>query len=974
MRSIAALLLLLLLLAPLAFSQTTTANLTGRATSEGQPLPGATVTIASRALQGTRAFVTSSDGTYLFPSLPPGPYTVTFEMPGLQTLVKSAELRLSETARVDVDLRPILTETISVTPAPESVLETTQVATNFDARMLEYLPIGRGITDAVRIAPGVSPSGPNNALMINGAYAYDNLYLVNGVTVSESTRGQPHNLFIEDAIQEMTVVTAAVSAEYGRFTGGVVNVLTRSGGNELSGSVRDTLSSDQWTARTPLASEPAHLHKINNDYQATAGGRILRDRLWFFLAGRYAERAKALSTIGTVIPYSNASHEARYEAKLTANLSHNHSLVGSYMNINLGEVNTSAVDPAELGVLENRYTPNSIGSVHYTGILSQNFVAEAQFHRKFFEFASPGAVERDRVNGTLVLDENTGAGAGSPAFCWTCGKTQRNNHDTIVKGTWFASPPRGGNHNVVFGYDDYHENSIDNAHQTPSDFTMFAELLFVGQKAYVHAVPGETQLELDLVPDPSQSGDYGTRSLFVNDRIDIGSHFSANVGLRYDRSRGVDQMGILQAKDSGLSPRLGAIYDVFGNGRDRISASYSRYNSRMQERIGTSSSGILGTTSIWIYSGPEINGDGNNLLPTDEVLRRVFAWFDASGGTGNEDDLALRTAFAEFVIPRTLQTPGMDEVTVGLGHQFGQRAFVRADLVRRKWGRFYTQTVTRDTGTKIDRAGAKQDRVLLQTSDANLERTYDGVVMQGAADWRGLVIGGNYTWSKLRGNVEQETAGSGAVSIPSPGNYYPEFTSFEQFAPIGYLAGDVRHRANFWVGYELATRAGRFNLSLLEQYHSARNYNASANINVRGVIANPGYVTPATTVRYFFAPRGELRLDSVTSTGVGLNYAVRLGAYELFAEADVRNVFGEQAVENPGGVNQVVRTNQTDRNLAQFNPMTTTPIECPRNVATSSAQCRGIANYQLGPQFGQATAPTAYQEPRTYGFSLGLRF
>ncbi|HKO56294.1 MAG TPA: TonB-dependent receptor [Thermoanaerobaculia bacterium] len=954
-------------------AQTTTANLTGRATTEGQPLPGATVTIASRALQGTRAFVTSIDGTYLFPSLPPGPYTVTFEMPGLQTVVKSTELHLSETARVDVELRPILTETISVTPAPGSVLETPQVTTHFDARMLEYLPIGRGILDAVRIAPGVQPTGPLNAIMINGAYAFDNLYLVNGVTVNESTRGQPHNLFIEDAIQEMTIVTAAVSAEYGRFTGGVVNVLTRSGGNELSGTVRDTVSSDQWTARTPFAAEPEHLHEVNNDYQATVGGRLVRDRLWFFLAGRYAERSKALATIGTNIPYPNATHEARYEGKLTANLSNSHTVVGSYTNMNLGEVNTS-IGAAELAVLENRYTPNSIGSVHYTGILSQNFVAEAQYHRKYFEFAAPGAIERDRISGTPIIDVNTGGMIGSPAFCWPCGKTQRNNHDTIVKGTWFAAPPRWGNHNMVFGLDDYHERSIANGHQTPSDFLVNTEVIFIGDKAFAHIVPGETELELDQVPDPTQAADYGTRSLFINDRVDFGTHFSANLGLRYDRSRGFDQTGNLQAKDAGFSPRVGIIYDLAGNGRDRISASYSRYNSRMQERIGQSAAGLQGVTSSWIYSGPEINGDPKNLLSTPEVLRRLFAWYDASGGFDNEEDLGLRRAFSAFDIPDTLQTPGMDEVAVGVGHQFGQRAFIRADLVRRKWSRFYTQTVTRATGTKIDAAGSKQDRVLLQTNETNLERNYDGVVMQGAATWRNFTAGGNYTWSKLRGNVEQENAGSGPVSIPSPGNYYPEYTSFPQFAPVGYLAGDVRHRANVWLGYEMGTSIGRFNFSVLQQYHSARNYNASANIRLNTVISNPGYVTPVTVVRYFFEPRGSLRLDSVTSTGVGINYARRIGGYELFAEADVRNVFGEQGLEDPAGINAVIRTSTVDRNLAPFNPMTTAPVACPPGVATTSAQCRGITNYQLSTDFAKPTGPTAYQEPRTYGFSLGLRF
>jgi hypothetical protein len=976
LRSIVAASLLLLSLVALPIdAQTTTANLAGRATTEGQPLPGATVTIASRALQGTRVFVTSNDGTYFFPSLPPGPYTVTFEMPGLQTVVKSAELHLSETARVDVELRPLLTETISVTPAPEPVLETPQVSTNFDARMLEYLPIGRGILDAVRIAPGVQAAGPLNNLMINGAYSYDNLFLVNGVSITEQSRGQPHNLFIEDAIQELTIVTAAVSAEYGRFTGGVVNVLTRSGGNELSGTVRDTVSSDRWTSRTPFANEPEHLDKINNDYQATVGGRILRDRLWFFLAGRYAERDRAFATIGTEIPFTTATHEARYEVKLTGNLGSSHTLVGSYLNVNLGEINNSGVGAAELRAMENRYTPNSIGSVHYTGILSQNFVAEAQYHRKYFEFRASDPVERDRISGTPILDLNTGAQAWSPVFCWPCGRTLRNNHDVILKGNWFASPARLGNHTVVFGYDDYHEKGLENLHQTPSDFLVLSELLYIGDRAFVHMVPGESVLELALVPTPLQEGDFGTRSLFVNDRIDFNAWLSANLGLRYDRSRGVDEMGNVQASDAGWSPRVGLVYDLAGNGRNRISASYSRYNSRMQERIGMSSAGLNGTLSDWLYSGPEINGGGDpsKYLPTDEVLRRVFQWYEASGGYDNLDDLVERTEGTVPDIPNVLQTPGMDEFTVGYGHQFGQRAFARVDLVQRQWNRYYTTNAMRANGTKIDRAGRKVDRQLLETNDEGLERRYRGVVLQGGATWRAVNAGGNYTWSKLRGNVEQETAGSGISAIQAPGRFFPEYTSYPEFAPVGYLQGDVRHRLNAWIGYELPTSFGRFNLSLLQQYHSARNYNATGLVNVRS-IANPGYIQPPAQTRYYFRPRGSLRLDSVTSTGVGINYARRIGAYELLAEVDVRNVFGEQALEDPAGINTLVRLNSFDRNLATFNPMTTKPVECPRDVPTSSAQCRGVANYQLSPTFGQPTNPNAYQEPRTYGFSLGLRF
>ncbi len=114
------------------------------------------------------------------------------------------------------------------------------------------LPTTRDINAPLLMAPGVHPSGPNGAYSISGATSFESLFLVNGVTVNENTRGQPNTLYIEDAIQETTVATAGVSAEYGRFSGGVINVVTKSGGNLFSGSLRDSLANDNWRALTSL--------------------------------------------------------------------------------------------------------------------------------------------------------------------------------------------------------------------------------------------------------------------------------------------------------------------------------------------------------------------------------------------------------------------------------------------------------------------------------------------------------------------------------------------------------------------------------------------------------------------------------------------------------------------------------------------------------------------------------------------------
>ena len=242
----------LFLAAGWAWAQGTTSAVTGTVTSDGKPLPDVTVTVSSPSLQGTRKTTTGPNGVYNFGALPPGDYTITFEHEGLQTVTRKQRLLLAETSRADADLAVSnVKEEVRVSgqPVAAAVFETTQIASNLTSQELSKLPVARTIRGAVLVMPGVSPNGVNNQITISGAPSYDNLFLVDGVVVGENLRGQPDNLFIEDAIQEITTLSGGISAEYGRFTGGVVSTLTKSGSNEFHGSFRDSLSNPKWTAR-----------------------------------------------------------------------------------------------------------------------------------------------------------------------------------------------------------------------------------------------------------------------------------------------------------------------------------------------------------------------------------------------------------------------------------------------------------------------------------------------------------------------------------------------------------------------------------------------------------------------------------------------------------------------------------------------------------------------------------------------------
>src|SRR4029453_1331603 len=109
-------------------------------------------------------------------------------------------------------------------------------AFNLRADRFTLMPVARTPFGLAELAPGLTDNTPNNnQVTIGGAFAYDNVFLMDGVEINDNVLGQPNNLFIEDAIQEQQVLTSGISAEYGRFSGGVVNGITKNGGKPFPG-------------------------------------------------------------------------------------------------------------------------------------------------------------------------------------------------------------------------------------------------------------------------------------------------------------------------------------------------------------------------------------------------------------------------------------------------------------------------------------------------------------------------------------------------------------------------------------------------------------------------------------------------------------------------------------------------------------------------------------------------------------------
>src|SRR6202035_2001247 len=310
---------------------------------------------------------------------------------------------------------------------------------------------------------------------ISGGFAYDNLFLLNGVDINYSVFGNPNNLFIEDAIQETQVLASGISAEYGRFGGGVVNAITKSGGNTFAGTLRSDFSNPSYRDTTPFEDQRnIKIHSKNNEvYSGTLGGYILKDSLWFFAAGRStnADEQQALNETG--LPFDQQTRDRRYEGKLTANISNSQSLQASYIK-NDPSVFATSVDKllaATPDTAVHETLPNDLKILRYSGVLSANLYAEAQYSEKNFEFVGAGGTD------TSILESpfrcvTTGCVYNAPYFDATDPES-RNNKQLAASLSYLVEG--AGTHNLKVGGEEFKNLRTGGNSQSATNFTFFSD-------------------------------------------------------------------------------------------------------------------------------------------------------------------------------------------------------------------------------------------------------------------------------------------------------------------------------------------------------------------------------------------------------------------------------------------------------------------------------------------------------------------
>ncbi len=302
-----AMLVLALLVGDSTVAQTFRGTILGTVTdSSGAAVPGATVTIKNLDTGLTRTVATQEDGSYSAPELPIGNYSVSVEKAGFKIgVVSGVKVEVSKESRVDVSLQPgQLAQTVEVQGEALPMVESTSDTLGgiVDAKVATSLPVnGRDYQKLIYLVPGVTGSpdqitdspGSFGIFSVNGARGRANNFLLDGTDMNDGYRndpaineagtyGTPATILPVEAIAELHVASN-FEAEYGRSAGGVINVVTKSGTNQIHGSAFEFFRNDAFDARNyfnPTSQQQQPFH--NNQFGASLGGPLVKDKTFFF--------------------------------------------------------------------------------------------------------------------------------------------------------------------------------------------------------------------------------------------------------------------------------------------------------------------------------------------------------------------------------------------------------------------------------------------------------------------------------------------------------------------------------------------------------------------------------------------------------------------------------------------------------------------------------------------------------------------
>ena len=930
-------------------------------TADGLPVQGVTVTVSSDALQGLRSAVTDVNGVYSVPGLPAGEYVVKFELSGMVPFKGDASIPLGAVITLDGQMRPGYEESVDVRASKPAPVTSPAGAFNIRHDEFSLLPTGRTPFFVAELAPGLTDNTPNNnQVTIGGGFAYDNVFLLNGVDINDNVLGQPNALSIEDAIEEVQLLTSGISAEYGRFSGGVVNIVTKSGGDRYSGAFRVNFTNPAWAEETPFeqSRNTTRASKLSPTYEATLGGPVVRDRLWFF-GGTRIERTTTQSAFAqTGTPYTSTNDNTRYEARVTGRLGLAQTFQGSFI-----DSTTDLVQPAFGGSIEpvtitTPSTPNRLLAASWRGVLGARTFATAQYSQKWWTLENAGGSSTSIFDSPFLTRGTLGVPGGLNYHAQYFDSTdpeERNNHQLTGSITQLVASPRAGSHEVKGGFEYFVSTRVGGNSQTSTGYVFQTDYklgpdgrpaMDAQGRLIPRFVPGNSRVQV-WQPLRGAQIDLTTASLFVTDHVTLGSRLTMDLGLRFE-SVGSQATGGIQSIDAQtLVPRLAAAYDLTGEGRTIVQATYGHYAGKYND-VQFARNTNVGNADRYTsqYTGPA--GEGRD--------------FAAGYDPANYTPISGTFPTANVFFDEDLHSPLTREYTLAVARELGRNSWARVTFIDRHATDFVEDFITIEDGqTTIDRPGVSGafDNQVYRNTDL-VTRDYRALDVQ--SEYRfgsALSVRGQWTVQIANdGNFEGEAASNPA--IPSLVGDYPEIYVADRSFPEGRLDDFQRHKVRLWAVYSLnMNRFGTLDVAPLYRYNSGRTYSLVATVPLTAaqIASNPGYARLPASQPIFFGGRGSQNFEGYQLFDLGMTYGVPVWqSLRPWVKLEVLNLFNNQTL-----------------------------ISWDTTVAANPAGAKDAnglpLEYVTGPNYGKATSNGNFPRPRqgmdggrTFILAAGIRF
>lgn len=510
---------------------TQTASLVGQVVEpSGTPMDGVEVRLSSPALQGIRVVVTDGGGRFAARLLPPGLYRIALSKAGFTSVTREERLSLEQ----NLNSRFVLSKEAGtvVEVVASSLLQDKaefKTVSSFSKETIDALPVDRNPLNVALMAPGVveNLNQDRGGMQIRGSQGTGNLWLLDGQNYADNVYNGPRAKFVTDAIEETQVITGAIPAEFGDVEGGVVNTITKSGGDQFTAQLRWDISSDRWKAARRGEDARAFSDKINQERMAQVGGPIVKSKLWFYTSYFSLARANAQSlptdqaALGASVgaPYTETIKDIRRQLKLTWAITDRHTLVGTYHAYHETFANIDYVGSGDGHFSTRRFTQEIYG-MQLRSLLTDVLTMSLKIGKKDQTIA----VGSNNV-ALPIFNNDDGYFYRAGYFDPRDPGDIRNNQTANLKFSYFLSNA-GSSHQLDVGWDYYRGTTKASGAQTPVD------LLIGGKPWNSYAAASGLDLTTGTVNTDgastfsylTQPGEAGTEqhALYVNDKWSLG--------------------------------------------------------------------------------------------------------------------------------------------------------------------------------------------------------------------------------------------------------------------------------------------------------------------------------------------------------------------------------------------------------------------------------------------------------------------